>query len=81
MGEYCLGGNSTDANAQCGVGHVGPYCSLCEDGWYLGLDTGCAECVPPTPRVYLVSASIFVATLLGILLLRKLLEQPSSFHL
>ena len=78
VSEYCLGGNDTDVLAQCGVGHVGPYCSLCEDGWYLGLDTGCAECVPPTPRVYLVSASIFVATLLGILLLRKLLDFMSD---
>ena len=38
----CAGG--ANASELCTTGHRGPFCSLCEDGYYGGRGVGCQRC-------------------------------------
>jgi len=64
-GNALAAANGTEAAVvnYCAPHHMGPYCALCEDGFYLDVDQRCAACsgVSVLPTVGLVAAVVAIA--------------------
>jgi predicted outer membrane repeat protein len=63
--DVCLGGENV--STQCRVGHTGPLCNLCEDGYALGADSKCSPCSSTSSTLPLILGPTLL--LLSLLLL------------
>ena len=64
--EHCLGGSNLEL--QCAIGHTGPLCAVCEEG-YASAGTGanmkCVVCDGDATASILVYVSIFISVFSG----------------
>jgi hypothetical protein len=77
---FCVGGNTS--LSICSPGHYGPWCRLCESGWYLNPDDSCAKCGRINDRLVLgILAACVAGAAIMVVCVRALILRFTRIHL